>query len=120
MQDGWKCENQCYIGENENKKAIPYFWSGDQDIGLKKNINYNNEDILLKCYIGRYEISIHAENKQSLNENYIEKIKIIADNNNYENLVNKIEISIKIKSRIKNNVNLNLMMDKYIIELEKS
>ena len=65
-------------------------------------------------------LSYKLSNDVKLFKDYLEDIKSISNNNSYNNLVNKIEKSIRIKNIIKNNVNLNLMMDKYIIELEKS
>ncbi|MBQ3546538.1 MAG: DUF262 domain-containing protein [Lachnospiraceae bacterium] len=72
-QNGWECENRCYIGEGKAKKAIPYFWSGDKEIRLKKVIQHNGVDVLLKCIIDRSEISICLDDKQ-VQENYLDSV----------------------------------------------
>ena len=75
-------------------------------------------DIIILYYKDILSYKLSSDIK--LFKDYIEDIKSISNNNSYNNLVDKIEKSIRIKNIIKNNVNLNLMMDKYIIELEKS
>lgn len=52
-------------------------------------------------------------------KNYIDKIKEVASNNDIDVLLKKIEIIIDLKKYIKNNVNLNLIVDKLIISIEK-
>ena len=72
-QDEWECENRCYIGEGETKKPIPYFWSGDKEIVLKKTVNHNGQDVLIKCIIGREEISVCYDNNR-VTKNYLESV----------------------------------------------
>ena len=52
-------------------------------------------------------------------KDYIEKIKDISLKNNIDIVLKKIEIIINLKNYIKNNVNLNLLVDKFIISIEK-
>lgn len=52
-------------------------------------------------------------------KNYTDKIKEVASNNNIDILLKKIEVIIYLKKYIKNNVNLNLIVDKLIISIEK-
>ena len=88
-QDGWEYENRCYIGEGETKKPIPYFWSGDKEIVLKKITNYKEQDVLIKCIIGREEISVcHNDNK--VTKNYLESVTHAAQLQGFINTVDQM------------------------------
>lgn len=50
---------------------------------------------------------------------YIDKINVIATKNNIDMILKKIDIIINLKNYIKNNINLNLIVDKLIISIEK-
>ena len=52
-------------------------------------------------------------------EDYIDKIKEISLKNDIDGVLKKIEVVINLKKYIKNNVNLNLIVDKLIISIEK-
>lgn len=91
MQEGWECENSCYIGEGESKKHIPYFWSGDKEILLKKVINHAGTNILIKCIIDRAEILICLDDKK-VTENYLDLVKYA---NQLPSFIDSIEEMIK-------------------------
>lgn len=55
----------------------------------------------------------------SLFSGYKDNIKIVLQNNNISDLIDKIDIVVNLKKLLKNNVNLNLILDKFIISLEK-
>ncbi len=74
VQNGWECENRCYISEGDSRKPIPYFWSRDKEILVKKSINHNGVDVLVKCVIDRSEITIFYDDNKITN-NYLEKVK---------------------------------------------
>lgn len=50
---------------------------------------------------------------------YIDKIKVVSSKNDIDMVLKKIEIIIDLKNFIKNNVNLNSIVDKLIISIEK-
>lgn len=52
-------------------------------------------------------------------KDYIDKINVIATKNNIDMILKKIDIIINLKNYIKNNINLNLIVDKLIISIEK-
>ncbi len=70
---GWECENRCYITEGENKKVIPYFWSGDKELLLKKVVNHKGSDVLVKCVVDRAELSICWEENR-VTANYLDSV----------------------------------------------
>ena len=90
-QDEWECENRCYIGEGETKKPIPYFWSGDKEIVLKKTVNHNGQNVLIKCNIGREEISVCYDNN-IVTKNYLESVTHAVQ---LQGFIDSIQVMIK-------------------------
>ena len=48
---------------------------------------------------------------------YFEELKMIADKNTYDKILDKIKIILEMKDVIKNNVNINLLIDSLIIQV---
>jgi len=63
-------------------------------------------------------LNVKLANKPYIFKEDIDELLKIADMNNVNNLIRKIRAIINLKQRIKNNVNLDLLTDKLIIELE--
>ncbi len=56
---GWSCENRCDIGEEPNKKEIPYYWSAaGREIDVSKSVCYNDNTVVLRCSVGSEEITL--------------------------------------------------------------
>ena len=81
-----------------------------------------------KDYILGYELMLiyykdilnyKLNRKLELFDNYIEDIKMISDNNTFNNIIFKINKIIELKEYIKVNANQNLLLDKLIIELTR-
>lgn len=81
----------------------------------KEDIDYAIEIILLfyKDVI-RFKIKEEVE----IFDDYLEDVKRIANKNTREQLLNKIREIINIKDLVKNNININLLIDKLVIRLE--
>ena len=81
-----------------------------------------------KDYILGYELMLiyykdilnyKLNRKLELFDTYIDDIKIINDNNTFNNIIFKINKIIELKEYIKVNANQNLLLDKLIIELTR-
>ena len=81
-----------------------------------------------KDYIFGYELMLiyykdilnyKLNRKLELFNKYIDDIKIISDNNTFNNIIFKINKIIELKEHIKVNANQNLLLDKLIIELTR-
>ena len=81
-----------------------------------------------KDYILGYELMLiyykdilnyKLNRKLELFDKYIEDIKMISDNNTFNNIIFKINKIIELKEYIKVNANQNLLLDKLIIELTR-
>lgn len=59
------------------------------------------------------------DNKIEIFEEFEEKISLIAAKNNKNKIINKINIIMKAKENILYNANINLLMDKLIIDLQE-
>ena len=51
-------------------------------------------------------------------ENYVNDINFIAEKNNIDTIISKINVIMNLKEKIKFNANSNLLMDKLLIDLE--
>lgn len=77
----------------------------------------NGFELLLIYYKDILNYKLHR-NIEIFND-YIEDIKIISDNNTFDNLIYKINKIIELKENIKVNANQNLLLDKLIIEISR-
>lgn len=58
IRRGWSCNNRCYIGEDSNKKEIPYYWSAaGRAIDVTKSVCDNDNSVELKCSVGSEEMT---------------------------------------------------------------
>lgn len=73
--------------------------------------NYIDSMIEIYQYVLDYKLG-------KVNSNY-EELKLIIENNDIDSVVKKTKILCDIKADIKYNVNINLLMDKLIIEMSK-
>lgn len=48
LEKGWSCKNQCYLGEKENAKLIPYFWP-DREIEVTRSEKIDGKVFNLSC-----------------------------------------------------------------------
>ena len=56
---GWSCENRCNIGEEPNKKEIPYYWSAaGREIDVSKSVYNNDNIVVLRCSVGSGEMTL--------------------------------------------------------------
>lgn len=137
------------IGKFMSNTKLEYevFISEDNQVKIEniiKFINYfekNGKKILL--YMNEYWFD-HFQDKQSIFEalqiivffykdclnhkigceieifnDYLESIDFVSNNNDLDNLIKKIKVVNDNKYYINNNANLNLLMDKLVIELEE-
>ena len=69
---GWSCENTCNIGEEPNKKDIPYYWSAaGREIDVSKSVCNNGNTVLQRCSVGNEEITLMVDDTiiEALNYN---------------------------------------------------
>ena len=85
------------IGVKEREKYIIFF------------------DKLIDMYYDILKISNGVENIK--NSNYFDNLKAIAMKNNPMKLLDKIDMLIEMKDTIKNNVNINLLIDSLIVSV---
>ena len=84
----------------------------------KERKDYINGFELLLIYY-KDVLNYKLNRKLELFSNYIDDIKIIGDNNSFNNLIYKINEIISLKEHIKVNANQNLLLDKLIIEITR-
>lgn len=75
--------------------------------------------ITVLIYIYKDVLNILYNNAIEYFPNHIDKLKLISKNKIKENILNKIMILSSIKEKIKNNLNLNLIIDKILIEFNR-
>lgn len=112
---------------------INNLWNKYFNVKIKEESESQEDDILLiksnllpieigmNIIILYYKDIINAKTNRSIetfktHENILKKI---AQKNTTEQLCNKLKITIETKNKIKYNLNKNLLMDKYIIDLEE-
>ncbi|NLD79311.1 MAG: hypothetical protein GX641_03195 [Mollicutes bacterium] len=93
---------------------INKYW---HDIDFPKE-NYQ-VGITILIYIYKDVLNILYNNTIEYFPNHIDKLKLISKNKIKENILNKIMILSSIKEKIKNNLNLNLIIDKILIEFNR-
>ena len=84
---------------------------------FKERTELNDAFTLLMLFykdVLNYKIGYNIE----VFNDYIEDIKIISNTNQKNNIINKINVIMELREKIKFNVNNNLLLDKLIIELE--
>ena len=62
-------------------------------------------------------LKISTGNQTIIYNNYLDKFTMIAKKNAQNKIIDKINILIKMKDRIKNNVNINLLIDSLIVSI---
>lgn len=75
--------------------------------------------ITVLIYIYKDVLNILYNNAIEYFPNHIDKLKLISKNKIKENILNKIMILSSIKEKIKNNLNLYLIIDKILIEFNR-
>ncbi len=86
---GWSCENTCNIGEEPNKKDIPYYWSAaGREIDVSKIICYDGNTVLQRCSVGSEEITLTVGDTiiEALNYN-----ELVTDGSGVKKFVDDIE-----------------------------
>ena len=103
--------------ENNGKKILLYiseYW-----FNIFKDKEQIYRAILLVLFLYKDILNYKINNKIELFDDYVEDLKIISQNNTVIQLIKKISIINENRQYIDNNANLNLLMDKIIIELEE-
>ena len=86
---GWSCENTCNIGEEPNKKDIPYYWSAaGREIDVSKSVCKNGNTVLQRCSVGSEEITLMVDDTiiEALNYN-----ALVTDESGIKKIVDDIE-----------------------------
>ena len=116
--------------EEEHDEKIKISQEFLNKIFMKKEetIAYTNE-ILHDIISSREEMSIFFESLENIISNAINKKNNLQINKKYENknfdqidieiLINILDITNKLKQLVKKNININLLLDRYIIEVGK-
>lgn len=86
-----------FIGSKERDKFITFF------------------DKMIDMYYDIFKISNGSQ--IIIYNNYLDKFTMIAKKNAQNKIIDKINILIKMKDRIKNNVNINLLIDSLIVSI---
>ena len=75
LQRDWQCKNECYIGDDTNKRPIPYFWSSAwREIDVTKTEEINGATFNLICSIGSDNIVLKVGNEKSDPINYHQSV----------------------------------------------
>lgn len=123
-----------FINDESNKekleallKFIKYYENNHKKILLYMNdywFNYFNDKqemgkyILIMIYFYKDVLNYKINCNIEIFNDYLDLIENIANKNTVDNLVNKITIINEHRTYLEYNANLNLLMDKIIIELE--
>ena len=102
--------------EKNHKKVLLYmneYWF--DYFQTKENISWA---ILILIYFYKDVLNYKINCPIEIFNDYIDKIKEVANLNNIINLTNKIKVLNTNRNYLDNNANLNLLMDKIIIEME--
>lgn len=122
-----------FLDDKRNSDLIPdfiYFINKFENYGIETIVDvkkiwhdkFNNRyyvDIALDLWINfYYDILMFINNKNIVFfVDYTDEINNISKGNNQSSLLNKLEVLIIAKSKLKYNLNLNLFVDKLIIDL---
>ena len=94
---GWSCENTCNIGEEPNKKDIPYYWSAaGREIDVSKSVCYDGNTVLQRCSVGSEEITLMVGDTIIGTLNYNE---LVTDGSGVKKFVDDIEKKYNDKKR---------------------
>ena len=83
---------------------------------LKENISWA---ILIIIYFYKDALNYKINCPVEIFNDYLEEITKIAELNQIDMLINKIKVLNENRNYLDNNANLNLLMDKIIIEMEE-
>lgn len=86
------------------------------DIFKQKEDIYYSLEVMILFYKDVLKFIIKRE--VDIFENYLEKIREVANKNDKQKIIYKLNIMIKNKENIKSGMNINLFLEKLIIELE--
>lgn len=139
-----RCQIISLQKQNDNTNDINKMFETETVLSTIKFVNYvekngletilNSKSLFLDIFKDRndYEVAFNIillyykdalnfiiKKELSLFSHYKDSIQIILRNNDINHLLDKIEIVVNLKKLLKNNVNLNLILDKLIISLEK-
>lgn len=103
--------------ETEGLNVYPEINKYWHDLDFSKE--YYQVGITILIYIYKDILNILYNNTIEYFPNHIDKLKLISKNKTKENILNKIMILSSIKEKIKNNLNLNLIIDKILIEFNR-
>lgn len=108
-----------FIDFVENKKLRSLI--NEQDLVFKYFNQKDRENFILffdKIINIYYDImKINVGEKNICFSNYYDKLKVISDKNSIVSINNKINYLIKAKGLIKNNININLLIDSVIVKI---
>ena len=108
-----------FIDFVENKKLRSLI--NEQDLVFKFFNQKDRENFILffdKIINIYYDImKINVGEKNICFSNYYDKLKVISDKNSIVSINNKINYLIKTKGLIKNNININLLIDSVIVKI---
>lgn len=103
--------------EKNHKKVLLYmndYWFNY--FSLKENISWA---ILIIIYFYKDALNYKINCPVEIFNDYLEEITKIAELNQIDMLINKIKVLNENRNYLDNNANLNLLMDKIIIEMEE-
>ena len=103
--------------ETEGLNVYPEINKYWHDLDFSKE--YYQVGITILIYIYKDILNILYNTTIEYFPNHIDKLKLISKNKTKENILNKIMILSSIKEKIKNNLNLNLIIDKILIEFNR-
>ena len=94
---------------DKKKQMIAYEYDYFQDTFTNRTDFYNNFEILEKIISKSLNVKYKSETNNYVCDNLLDYSSTI--------LINILNITNKLKCLIKNNINLNLLLDRYIIEI---
>ena len=120
------------VYDNELDNYVVSFIKNIENIGIRTIIN--EQELLfdtipikdrdkLVCFFDKmidmyYDImKINTKSKNIKNDNYLDILTDIANRNNSNDILNKINYLVDAKDSVKNNVNVNLLIDSLIINI---
>lgn len=128
-----KIEKEKFLSDEGNKKLIDnfiYFIKIFEDNGLSVIVDikklwhdkFDNRDyvnLVIDLWINFYYdiLKLKTDNNNIFFVEYVEDLKYILKLHNYDEILDKLNILIEAKSNLKYNLNLNLFVDKIIIDL---
>lgn len=88
------------------------------------HVNFKEREVILHAFdiiiLFYYDVLIYIlKEKINIFDSYENFIKNIVEKNDYKNIIEKINIFIEHREKIKFNININLLMDKLIIKISE-